>query len=75
MVCHLDRHTHGEVVAWFQSDRNLHIGDFVYFRKGDGSVIKGPWSLGQVAEVSVRSDLVIRRVKVRYSTQGLTYLI
>ena len=32
--------------------------------------MKGPWSLGQVAEVTVGPDLVIRRVKVRYFNSG-----
>ena len=38
---------------WFQSDRDLKVGEFVYFRKNESSTIsKGPWTMGQVSEVS-----------------------
>ena len=56
---------------WFHSDRDLKVGDFVYFRKNESSTIsKGPWTMGQVSEVSISSDLMIRRAVVKYYNAG-----
>ena len=55
---------------WFHSDQDLQVGDFVYFRKGEASAFKGPWSLGQVDEVVVGPDLAVRRAVVRYFNAG-----
>ena len=56
---------------WFHSDRDLQVGDFVYLRKNKSITIsKGPWTMGQVSEVSVFSDLVIRRAGVQYYNAG-----
>ena len=57
---------------WFHSDQDLKVGDFVYFRKAEASAFKGPWSLGQVAEVFVSPDLAIRHAVVRYFNAGET---
>jgi hypothetical protein len=55
---------------WFTADKDLATGDVVYFRKGEGSAIKGPWTMGLVDSTTKGRDLVIRRVSVKYFNCG-----
>ena len=54
---------------WFKNDRDLTIGDCVYFRKRDGK-LEGPWQLGLIVDVTRSMDKVIRRVEIRYQNAG-----
>jgi len=54
---------------WFQSDKDLVIGDLVYFRKTD-SALDGKWIVGKVSEVERGRDQKIRMVDVKYWNSG-----
>ena len=51
---------------WFRSDKDIKIDDVVYFRKEEGSAIKGAWTVGCVEEVHGGKDGLIREAKIRY---------
>ena len=50
---------------WFNSDKDLVIGDLVYFLKKD-SKLASKWILGMVEEISKGRDGVLREVTVKY---------
>ena len=50
---------------WYNHDKDLAVGDVVYFRKTEGP-IAGPWTMGMVDNVLKGRDLLIREVRVRY---------
>ena len=51
---------------WFRSDKDIKVDDVVYFRKEEGSAIKGAWTVGCVEEVHGGKDGLIREAKIRY---------
>ena len=55
---------------WFNSDKDLEVGDLVYFQKSE-SKLDQAWTLGRVEQV-VRSerDNLIRKVVVKYQNSG-----
>ena len=60
-----------EQPKWFNSDIDIKVGDFVYFRKAEANpVSKGPWTLGRISEVFASPDLVVRRAVVEYFNAG-----
>ena len=50
---------------WFNTDKELKIGDLVYFRKKE-SGLNGKWVIGKVEEVERGRDNIIRMVRVKY---------
>ena len=50
---------------WFRPDRNLEVGDIVYFQK-DTSGLNTHWTTGMVDEVAVGTDNLVREVVIRY---------
>ena len=50
---------------WFNSDKDLMVGDLVYFLKQD-SKLASKWILGMVEEISKGRDGVLREVTVKY---------
>ena len=50
---------------WFKNDRDVKVGDVVYFRKRD-TEFDGPWTVGMVERVVRSIDGVIRRATVKY---------
>ena len=62
---------------WFNSDRNIQVGDVVLFKKSDSSISK-TYQYGIISSVCDSKDGVIRKVLVRYcnaneSTSRETY--
>ena len=55
---------------WFSADKDLVPGDVVYFRKTEGSAIKGPWIMGLVDSTTKGHALAIRKVCVKYFNAG-----
>ena len=51
---------------WFRSDKDIKIDDVVYFRKDEGSALKGAWTVGCVEEITGGKDGLIREAKIRY---------
>ena len=51
---------------WYNGDSDIAVGDVVYFRKSEGSAIKGPWTMGMVEKALKGRDLLIREVTIRY---------
>ena len=51
---------------WFRTERDLKVGDVVYFRKSEGSAIKGSWTTGVCEEVTRGKDGLIREATVKY---------
>ena len=56
---------------WFRSDRDLNVGDLVYFRKTD-SGLDGKWITGMIEAVERGRDKLIRMVDIRYQDYGET---
>ena len=54
---------------WFRSDRDLKIGDLVYFRKTE-SRLDGKWIIGRISSVETGRDGLIRVVDVKYQNYG-----
>ena len=51
---------------WFRTEKDLKVGDIVYFRKNEGSAIKGSWTTGVCEEVTRGRDDLIREATVKY---------
>ena len=51
---------------WFRTDRDLKVDDVVFFRKSEGSAIKGKWTVGMVDSVTFGTDGLIREASIRY---------
>ena len=51
---------------WFRSEKDLKVGDVVYFRKDEGSAIKGAWTTGVVEEIVKSGDGLVREATVKY---------
>ena len=51
---------------WFQNERDLAVGDLVYFRKVDSELGEGDWTVGMVDQVTPSKDKLIRQVIVKY---------
>ena len=54
---------------WFKTDRNLLVGDLVYFVKKDGA-LDNKWTMGMVESVDKGRDGVIRKATVKYCNSG-----
>jgi len=50
---------------WYNSDRNLQIGDIVLFTKND-SVLQTTYTYGRIMDVEYGKDGLVRKVRVRY---------
>jgi hypothetical protein len=50
---------------WFQPERNLEVGDIVYYQK-DSSGLDSSWTTGMVDEIVVGTDGLVREAVVRY---------
>ena len=57
---------------WFNPERNLEIGDIVYFQK-DSSGLDSHWTTGRVDEVVPGADGHVREVVVRYRNSSEEY--
>ena len=54
---------------WFKTDRDLLVGDLVYFVKRDGA-LEAKWTMGMVETVDKGRDGVIRKVIIKYCNAG-----
>ena len=54
---------------WFKTDRDLLVGDLVYFVKKDGA-LDNKWTMGMVESVDKGRDGVIRKATVKYCNSG-----
>ena len=63
MVAKLIQETNAK---WFRSSEDLKVDDVVYFRKAEGSVIKGEWTVGAVESVKFGRDGLVREATVKY---------
>ena len=63
MVAKLIQETNAK---WFRSSEDLKVDDVVYFRKSEGSVIKGEWTVGAVESVKFGRDGLVREATVKY---------
>ena len=52
---------------WFRCDKDLKVNDVVYFRKSEGSAIKGDWTVGIVEAIKRGMDGLIREATIKYS--------
>ena len=50
---------------WFKPDRNLEVGDIIYFQK-DSSGLSPTWTTGMVDETVEGDDDLVREVVIRY---------
>ena len=57
---------------WFRNEKDLKIGDVIYFRKDEGSAIKGSWTTGLVDDVVRGSDGLVREATVKYFNSSET---
>ena len=55
---------------WYNSDKDLKVGDLVYFQKKEGKANQ-TWTIGRVEQI-VRSDRdnLIRRAIIKYQNHG-----
>ena len=51
---------------WFKNERDLSVGDVVFFRKTESDLGEGDWSVGDVELVIASKDGCIRKVIVKY---------
>ena len=51
---------------WFRNDRDLKVDDVVFFRKSEGSAIKGSWTVGMVDSITYGADGLIREAAIKY---------
>ena len=51
---------------WFKNERDLAVGDLVFFRKDDSELGDGDWTVGMVDQVIPSKDKLIRQVIVKY---------
>ena len=51
---------------WFKSERDLAVGDLVFFRKTESELGDGNWIVGLIDQVIPSDDGLIRKVVVRY---------
>ena len=52
-------------LKWFQSDKDLVIGDLVYFVKKEGA-LENKWIMGMVESVEKGRDGIIREAVIKY---------
>ena len=51
---------------WFKNERDLSVGDMVFFRKTESDLGEGDWTVGIVEQVIASKDGCIRKVVVKY---------
>ena len=51
---------------WFKNEKDLAVGDLVFFRKTDSELGEGDWTVGMVDQVIPSKDKLIRQVIVKY---------
>ena len=51
---------------WFKKERDLAVGDLVFFRKDESELGDGDWTVGMVDQVIPSKDKLIRQVIVKY---------
>ena len=51
---------------WFQTDRDLVVGDMVYFQRRDQAVGEPKWTLGIVEELEKGKDGIARKATIKY---------
>ena len=54
---------------WFRSDKDLVVGDLVYFTKKEGE-LTSKWTIGMVESVTKGRDEIIRKVDIKYCNSG-----
>ena len=59
-----------KVPKWFKNDRDLRVGDIVYFQKRESELGAGKWTVGQVDAVEKGKDGFIREATVRYQNSN-----
>ena len=67
MVAKLIQETNAK---WFRSSKDLKVDDVVYFRKNEGSAVKGEWTVGMVDSVKFGRDGLVREAVVKYSNSS-----
>ena len=51
---------------WFKNDRDLVVGDVVFFKKEESELGDGEWTMGMVDQIIPSRDGNVRQVVVRY---------
>ena len=51
---------------WFRNERDLSVGDLVFFRKTDSELGDGDWIVGMVEQVIPSKDGLIRQAVIKY---------
>ena len=51
---------------WFRNERDLAVGDVVFYRKTESELGDGDWVLGMVEQVIPSKDGMIRKVVIKY---------
>ena len=51
---------------WFKNERDLAVGDLVFFRKDNSELGEGDWTVGMVDQVIPSKDKLIRQVIIKY---------